>query len=132
MSNSYHWKVIAIFLKCRMDMKLITMCVKSTAWIWFVLLPVLSSCLKKQVDKLESDKDILKLQGNVKSMLDINYSVSGKYTTYFAFNKKGCIVEQTSYNNDGSLIRKWIYTYDSKNNKQKRYCYVEKTVYPIS
>src|SRR5208283_4691183 len=105
-------------------MKLIAMNIKTFVWIVLGLSVVFSSCLRKRNDQPEKDKAIMKLKGNVKTMLVINYSVSGKYTTFFAFNKGGSITEQTSFNNDGSLIRKWKFNYDSLDRKQKRYCYV--------
>jgi len=70
--------------------------------------------------------DVLKygLQGNVKSVTEVDYSNFGKYTSIMKFDENGMIQTQSSFNPDGSLIKRWQYEYNSQLQKIKRYCYV--------
>jgi hypothetical protein len=62
----------------------------------------------------------------VKSVSEINYSGAGKCLTNILFNPNGYITKQESFNPDGSLIRRWIYTYDLNNHPLTRKCWVQK------
>ena len=89
-----------------------------------VILAMLCGCKKKQPLNVPNDLQQFNLKGKVKSISEINYSTTGKYHTRILFNEKGFITEQTSYNPDGTLIRKWINDYDKDIYKTSRHCYV--------
>lgn len=94
-----------------------------------LLLPILMlamiwACQKPPQGNIKSDLDLRNLKGNVKTITEINYTISGKYQTTILFNEDGFITEQTTYNPDGSLIRKWINEYDDQNRQLSRHCYV--------
>lgn len=82
------------------------------------------SCNKEQQNDINNDIKQYNLKGSVKSIEEINYSVTGKYFTRILFNEQGYITEQASYNPDGTLIRKWVNTYDKDHLKLSRHCYV--------
>lgn len=65
-----------------------------------------------------------RLEGSVKSISEINYSSTGKYSTHLLFNTDGFVQEQSTYNPDSSLIRKWKFEYNGQNLKSARSCYV--------
>lgn len=94
--------------------------------IFFSIFFILSSCAKKSKDLKGNDLEQWNLKGNIKSVSEINYSETGKYDTNILFNNDGFVTKQTSYNPDGSLIRKWVYKYDGQNRKLTRDCYVQK------
>jgi hypothetical protein len=77
-------------------------------------------------DNPEINNDLMewKLQGPIKTISEIDYSNTGKYTTYLSFDANGLIQEQSSFNHDGSLIRKWKYEYNNRNQKIARFTYV--------
>jgi len=90
-----------------------------------ILVEIASSCNN---NKLVVNNDLKEwgLQGEVKMITEIDYSNSGKYTTYLQFNPYGFVQKQSSFNPDGSLIRKWEYKNNARNQKLVRYCYVLK------
>lgn len=90
-----------------------------------IIAVLLNSCKKSTGDE-DSDLNKFKLHGSVKSVTEIDYSKSGEYKTYIIYNSFGYILQQTAFNPDGSLIKKWIYTYDDNNKKTSRACYVLK------
>ena len=75
---------------------------------------ILCSCAKRSSDSY-NDLNKSKLHGSVKSLIETDYSNSGKYTTHIVFNSGGYISKQESFNPDVSLIRRWVYEYDQKN-----------------
>lgn len=89
-----------------------------------LLMSFLCSCHKEQPKDINNDVKQYNLKGNVKSITEINYSVAGKFITFILFNEEGFISEQASFNPDGTLIRKWVNTYDRGNFKLARHCYV--------
>lgn len=91
--------------------------------IFFIVAQIACSCHKNKGD-IGSDLNEWKLQGNVKSISEIDYSNTGKYSAYLLFNSHGFIQEQTTFNTDGSLIRKWKYEYNTRNQKLIRSCYI--------
>lgn len=90
-----------------------------------ILILLISSC-QKHSNKINNDLNVSKLNGPVKSLLEIDYSKSGEYKTYISYNIKGNVFEQSSFNPDGSLIKKWEYSYNNLNQKISRSCYVLK------
>jgi hypothetical protein len=90
-----------------------------------ILVQIASSCNNNKV-VVNNDLKEWGLHGDVKMITEIDYSNSGKYTTYLQFNPEGLVQEQSSINPDGSLIRKWEYKYNARNQKLERYCYVLK------
>lgn len=91
----------------------------------FAVTQIACSCHKKKSDVSKELKN-WNLQGKVKSISEIDYSKTGKYSAYLLFNPDGFIEEQTTFNPDGSLIRKWIYKSGLRNLKETRHCYVRK------
>jgi hypothetical protein len=85
---------------------------------------ILSSCIRQSPHDRKNDREQWNLKGNVKSLSEITYSTNGKYVTNISFNKHGFVDLQSSYNPDGSLIRKWKYQYDKQDKKLTRHCYV--------
>ncbi len=65
-----------------------------------------------------------RLQGSVKTVSETDYSNTGKYSTILLFKPNGSIQEQSAFNPDGSLIRRWEYEYNPRNQKLTRACYV--------
>jgi hypothetical protein len=94
------------------------------SFLFFTILIIFTSCLKKSGESFKNDLIQFNLKGKVKKIIEINYSESGKYTTTIFFNEDGFISEQSSFNPDGSLIRRWKYDYDNQNRKLTRRCYV--------
>jgi hypothetical protein len=93
-------------------------------FIGLILVSIISfSCNKKDI-AVHNELKEWKLKGKVRSISEINYSGTGKYTTYLQFNPNGFIQEQSSFNPDGSLIRRWKFEYNDRNLKLKRSCYV--------
>jgi hypothetical protein len=90
-----------------------------------IIVVFLISCKKSNGD-VNSDLNKFKLNSSVKSVAEINYSKAGEYKTYIIFNSTGYVLEQTALNPDGSLIRRWIYTYDQENHPLTRKCWVQK------
>jgi hypothetical protein len=86
---------------------------------------IVASCNKNNVT-VNNDLKKWRLQGAVKSISETEYSNAGKYTTYLLFNSHGFIQEQSAFNPDGSLIQKWVYEYNGRNQKITRSCYVVK------
>jgi hypothetical protein len=84
-----------------------------------------TSCVKNSKPSSNELKE-WDLRGSVKSISETDYSNAGKYTTYLQFNANGSILEQASFNPDGTLIRKWKFEYNTKNQKLNRSCYVLK------
>ena len=105
------------------SIKLFKYKVKFLGLIIFILL--IGSCTKNS-NKINNDLKGSKLNGPVKSLTEIDYSKSGEYKTYISYNTEGNVYEQSSFNPDGSLIRKWEYSYNKLNQKISRYCYVLK------
>ena len=91
-----------------------------------ILLTLLAASCKKNSEGLYNDLKMYKLQGPVKTISEIDYSNTGKYTTYLSFNADGFTQEQSTYNQDGSLIRKWKFEYNNLNQKISRSCYILK------
>ena len=89
------------------------------------LAQLFGTCRENSVD-LTHERNQWKLQGAIKSVSETDYSKNGKYKAWLLFNPAGFIQEQTTYNPDGSLIRKWNYAYNSVNQKLTRHCYVLK------
>lgn len=88
-----------------------------------IIAQLVTSCNKKNV-AINNELKEWKLQGAVKSISETDYSKSGIYTTNLRFNPDGYIQEQSAFNPDGSMIRKWKYDYNDKNQKLTRFCYV--------
>ena len=99
---------------------------RHSIFIYIILLFTFNSCLKHQSENSKNDREISKLKGNVKSVSEINYSGAGKCLTNILFNKNGFISKQESFNADGSLIRRWVYSYDQNNHPITRKCWVQK------
>ena len=98
---------------------------KSFILIIISIAQLLSSC-QENSGNINNERNEWKLNGAIKSILEIDYSKTGKYKAWLLFNPAGFIQEQTTYNPDGSLIRKWNYAYNSVNQKLTRHCYVLK------
>lgn len=94
-------------------------------FISIILFFTFNSCLNHPFENSKNDRAISKLKGNVKSVSEINYSGAGKCLTNIFFNKKGFITKQESFNPDGSLIRRWVYTYDPNNHPITKQCWVQ-------
>ena len=91
-----------------------------------ILLTLLASSCRNNSDGPDNDLNIYKLHGPVKTIFEIDYSNTGKYTTWLSFNTNGFVQEQSTYNHDGSLIRKWKFEYNNRNQKTSRACYILK------
>jgi len=98
---------------------------KSFILIIISIAQLLSSC-QENSGNINNERNEWKLNGAIKSILEIDYSKTGKYKAWLLFNPAGFIQEQTTYNPDGTLIRRWSYTYNSLNQKLTRHCYVLK------
>ena len=98
---------------------------KSFILIIISIAQLLSSC-QENSGNINNERNEWKLNGAIKSILEIDYSKTGKYKAWLLFNPAGFIQEQTTYNPDGTLIRRWSYTYNSLNQKLTRQCYVLK------
>ena len=98
---------------------------KSFILIIISIAQLLSSC-QENFGNINNERNEWKLNGAIKSILEIDYSKTGKYKAWLLFNPAGFIQEQTTYNPDGTLIRRWSYTYNSLNQKLTRQCYVLK------
>jgi hypothetical protein len=90
---------------------------------FLIVAQIVTSCNRNNV-AVNNDLKEWKLRGAVKSISEINYSNGGKYATYLLFNPDGFIQEQSTFNPDSSLIRKWKYKYNTQNQKLIRFCYV--------
>jgi hypothetical protein len=91
----------------------------------FVTFLILGSCIKQSgYQNSNTDLEQWKLKGNVKSLTEIDYSKSGKYTAQLFFTNNGLIKQQSSFNPDGTLIRKWVFTYNKNDLKLSRKCYI--------
>lgn len=99
---------------------------RQSFFISIILLFTFNSCLNHPLENSKNDREISKLKGNVKSVSEINYSGAGKCLTNIVFNPNGFITKQESFNPDGSLIRRWVYTYDPNNHPVTRKCWVQK------
>jgi hypothetical protein len=99
---------------------------RQSLFISIILLFAFNSCLNHPLENSKNDRELSKLKGKVKSVSEINYSGAGKCLTNIFFNKNGFITKQESFNPDGSLIRRWAYTYDSNNHPLTRKCWVQK------
>ncbi|HET6560194.1 MAG TPA: hypothetical protein VFG54_22895 [Prolixibacteraceae bacterium] len=97
---------------------------RSSLLLPILILAMLWACQNPQKGNIKSDLELRNLRGNVKTITEINYTVSGKYQTTILFNENGFITEQATYNPDGSLIRKWVNEYDDQNRQLSRHCYV--------
>jgi nuclear transport factor 2 (NTF2) superfamily protein len=102
------------------------MCNRAAFFLFVIILFTFGSCSDKSSNSLKNDREISKLKGNVKSVSEINYSGAGKCLTNILFNRNGYITQQESFNPDGSLIRRWVYTYDPINHPVTRKCWVQK------
>ena len=102
------------------------MCNRATFFLFVIILITFGSCSNNSSNSPKNDRKISKLKGNVKSVSEINYSDAGKCLTNIFFNQNGYITKQESFNPDGSLIRRWIYSYDSNNLPVTRKCWVLK------
>ena len=98
---------------------------KSFILIIVAFAQLICSCQENSRD-VTNERNVWKLNGSVKSISETDYSKNGKYKAWLLFNPAGFILEQTTYNPDGSLIRKWNYTYNPLNQKLTRRCYVLK------
>ena len=92
---------------------------------FIIMAQIAVSCNKSNVFVNNEMKE-WRLQGSVKSVSETDYSNTGKYTTFLLFRPNGFIQEQSAFNPDGSLIRRWIFEYNSRNQKLTRSCYVLK------
>jgi hypothetical protein len=90
----------------------------------FIIIAQIAVSCDKNSAVVNNELKEWRLLGAVKTVSEIDYSNTGKYTTYLRFNPNGLIQEQSSFNPDGSLIRKWKYEYNGRNQKLARYCYV--------
>nr|WP_321426932.1 hypothetical protein [uncultured Acetobacteroides sp.] len=89
---------------------------------WMVVFSLsIVSCSTKQV---ENDRTRQLLKGEVKSIIETCYSLSGKRATVVNFTTSGFVSKQSGYNPDGSLIRTWIFEYNMHNQPIKKICYV--------
>jgi hypothetical protein len=96
----------------------------NSAYIGFIIVAQIAvSCNKSNVQVNNELKD-WRLKDTVKSVSETNYSNTGKYTTFLLFRPTGFIQEQSAFNPDGSLIRRWIFEYNSLDQKLTRSCYV--------
>ncbi|MDR3653613.1 MAG: hypothetical protein P4L34_11680 [Paludibacter sp.] len=99
--------------------------IRLTLCLSIIILFTFSCCLKQSSNSSKNDRELSKLKGNVKLLSEINYSGAGKCLTNILFNKVGYITKQESFNPDGSLIRRWVYTYDEENHPLTRKCWVQ-------
>lgn len=97
---------------------------RSSLLLPILMLAMLCACKSSLEENLKSDLELRNLNGKVKIITEINYTINGKYKTILLFNEEGFITEQASYNPDGSLIRKWVNEYDDQNRQLSRHCYV--------
>lgn len=88
-----------------------------------IIAQLVTLCNKKNI-AINNELKEWKLQGAVKSLSETDYSKSGIYTTNLQFNPDGYIQEQSAFNPDGSMIRKWEYEYNNRNQKLSRACFV--------
>jgi hypothetical protein len=96
---------------------------KFTFGIFFFLI-LIAGC-RNPSSKPTSDKEEMKLRGPVKYIGEIEYTRTGKYTNYYSFLNSGEILEQSSFNPDGSLIRKWKCQFDPEGRKTTLQCFVK-------
>ena len=93
--------------------------------LYLFLFSIVLACNNRaKVVTNKNDREIWALKGKVKNLNEINYAESGKYLTTLLFNVDGNVVHQSSFNSDGSLIRRWEYEY-VKGLKKLRRCYVK-------
>ena len=90
-----------------------------------VIAQLADSCMNNS-NNINNELKEWKLQGSVKSLSETDYSKNGKFKAWLLLSPEGNILEQSTFNSDGSLIRKWKYTYNSTNQKVTRSCYVVK------
>ncbi len=90
---------------------------------FIIMAQLATSCTKNSI-AVNNELKEWRLQGAVKTVSEIDYSNTGKYTTYLLFKPNGFIQEQSAYNPDGSLIRRWEFEYNTRNQKLTRSCYV--------
>ena len=88
-----------------------------------IVAQIAASC-NKSTELVNNELKEWRLRGAVKTVSEIDYSNTGKYTTYLLFKPTGFIQKQSSFNPDGSLIRRWEYEYNAQNQKLTRSCYV--------
>jgi len=98
---------------------------KSSFLLFIIAVHLFCSCQKNKVE-MHNEWNEWKIKGAVKSITEIDYSKTGKYKAYLLFNANGFIKEQSTYNTDSSLIRKWKYEYNTQNQKLTRSCIVLK------
>jgi|GEM_PF-2117218 hypothetical protein len=92
----------------------------------FIIVAQIASSCNNSNKVINNELKEWRLNGAVKTVSEIDYSNTGKYTTYLVFKPNGFIQKQSSFNPDGSLIRRWEYEYNAGNQKLTRSCYVLK------
>jgi hypothetical protein len=92
----------------------------------FILITQIATSCDKGDRVINNELKEWRLQGSVKTVSETDYSNTGKYTTLLLFKPDGSVQEQSSFNPDGSLIRRWVYEYNTHNQKLTRTCYVLK------
>ena len=90
----------------------------------FIIMALIATSCNKNNVVVNNEFKEWRLQGSVKAVTEIDYSNTGKYTTWLLFKPNGFIQQQSAFNPDGSLIRKWRYEYNARNQKLARSCYV--------
>jgi hypothetical protein len=93
-------------------------------FLLFLFLIALACTPHAKVATNKNDLETWALKGKVKNLSEINYAANGKYTTKLIFNIDGNVINQSSFNSDGSLIRRWENEYE-KGLKKLRRCYVK-------
>jgi hypothetical protein len=73
--------------------------------------------------QLSDDYQKWNLQGNVKTITEELFSLSGRSTNIIKFNEAGKITSQASFNNDMSLIKRHEFQYSNENLSSQK-CFV--------
>jgi hypothetical protein len=92
----------------------------------FILMTQIVASCNKGNNVINNELKEWRLLESVKKVTETDYSNTGKYTTILLFKPNGFIQEQSAFNPDGSLIRRWKYEYNPRNQKLTRSCYVLK------
>lgn len=90
----------------------------------FIIMAQIAASCNNNNRVVNSELKEWRLQGAVKAVTEIDYSNTGKYTTCLLFKPNGFIQQQSAFNPDGSLIRRWEFEYNARNQKLTRSCYV--------
>lgn len=91
----------------------------------FIVVFFFMSCERESATEFKNDWERWNLKGHVKLLTEVQHTDAGPYKTTISFRKDGFVSEQIAYNPDKSLIRKWVFTYNT-DRKEKLFCYIGK------